>query len=168
LHDSLEDHGAEIVSLVRATRQCESNESAHVLSPDDTSAKNALAEIVGSRVADLVNSLSNDPAPKGLSLLQKHDHYRYGVIKKLEMDFDVFIIKLSDFTDNAVGLYWGEDPQKTMKVANKYFPLFAVFDEFVSRYEREGRLSAHQAALAREQMRVGKQRCEQFLALADS
>jgi (p)ppGpp synthase/HD superfamily hydrolase len=148
LHDTIEDHGDELVQMVGEL---------------DLTPVCALTTLVGKRVADLVQALSNEPTSKELSDVEKRLRYRLGVEKKLALGFDVFLIKLSDFTDNAIGLHWGEDDSKTRKVAMKYLPLFPVFVSFVERYETNGSLATLHAEFARMQLATGATRCQEFV-----
>lgn len=149
LHDTIEDHPDGIK---------------HIAGPEYVTAHAAVASLFGSTVANIVQALSNDPQPPGLSLAEKQAHYQEGVRKKLALSFEVFIIKLSDFIDNAVGLHWGEDDSKLLKLANKYYPLFDDFIAFSRKYFEEGRLTQAQLDLATSQMQKGKLMCSSYIS----
>jgi hypothetical protein len=151
LHDSLEDHPVELVKLLGE--------------PGDL-AFGALAGVIGMRTAQFVEALTNDPTSDDLSPEEKNVRYRDGVEKKLAMSYEVFLIKLSDFTDNAIGLHWGVDDARTVKLAAKYLPLFEVFRLAVNRYVAANEMPTAHAAHATKQLTNGRLRCEEFLAQA--
>ena len=112
LHDTVEDH-------------------AHDLAPGDTR-RDALAVLdrrFGARTADLVTAVTNPVWEDGRS---QHEQYREHVTASLEPSPWARVIKLSDFTDNAVGLIHTSGP-KLATLAGKYLPLIPVLREFALR-----------------------------------
>jgi (p)ppGpp synthase/HD superfamily hydrolase len=149
LHDSVEDHGEEIIAYTGYKFK----------TPED-----ALASLVGHETANIVNHLSNTPTPTRLDQAAKNLHYLEGIRHKLYVSYKVFIIKLSDFSDNAVGIHWGEDYTKSAKVAAKYLPVFEVFEEACRHYLSSGELSQAHYDYAMKQLENGRKRCELILS----
>jgi (p)ppGpp synthase/HD superfamily hydrolase len=111
LHDSVEDHGADIAAGGR--------EAAFAV----------LAGQFGSRVARLVAAVTNPEYEAGAD---RDARYREHVAASLEGDPWARVIKVSDFTDNGVGLIHTTGP-KVARLAAKYRPLVPVLRELVVR-----------------------------------
>jgi len=109
LHDSVEDHWAELAPGGR--------EAAFAV----------LADHFGGRVAGLVAAVTNPGYEPGRD---RHEQYREHVGASLRADPWARVIKVSDFTDNAVGLMHTSGP-KMVKLAMKYRPLVPVLLEIV-------------------------------------
>lgn len=112
LHDAVEDHAAGITP--GGTRQA---------------AFSALAGQFGGRTAELVAAVTN---PEYEPWRDEHEQYREHVAASLEASPWARVIKASDFTDNAVGLFHTTGPKVT-KLAGKYRPLVPVLRELVLR-----------------------------------
>ena len=112
LHDTVEDH-------------------AHDLEPGGTrhEALKVLSSQFGTRAADLVAAVTNPVWEDGRS---RHEQYRDHVTTGLKADPWARVIKLSDFTDNAVGLIHTSGPKLT-GLAGKYLPLIPVLRELALR-----------------------------------
>lgn len=113
LHDTVEDHPTELAG------------------PDATpdAALAVLASRFGARTAHLVAAVTNpiyDPA------LDKHTQYRQHVRESLEREPWARVLKVSDFTDNGVGVIHTTGPKVT-SAAVKYRPLVPVLRELVAR-----------------------------------
>ncbi|WP_324195168.1 HD domain-containing protein [Nocardia puris] len=115
LHDSVEDHPTELAGT------CQGSPTEAALAE--------LGERFGPRVAELVAAVTN-PAP--LPAVDRHAQYRRHVAAELENSPWARIVKLSDFTDNGVGILYAEAPTMT-KLAAKYRPLIAVYRDLVKR-----------------------------------
>ncbi|WP_433604074.1 HD domain-containing protein [Dactylosporangium sp. CA-139114] len=114
LHDTVEDHPAELAGHPGATAG---------------QALAVLAGRFGDRVAGLVAAVTNpeyDPSS------DKHEQYREHVRASLERDPWARVIKVSDFTDNGVGVIHTTGP-KVERSAAKYRPLVPVLRELVGR-----------------------------------
>ncbi|MDG4800454.1 HD domain-containing protein [Micromonospora sp. WMMD980] len=118
LHDAVEDHPAELAGAG---------------SPGDDdvtgAALAALADRFGPRVARLVAAVTNpvyDPAR------DRDTQYREHVAASLDREPWARVIKVSDFTDNGVGVIHTVGP-KVARSAAKYRPLVPVFRELVAR-----------------------------------
>ena len=111
LHDAVEDHAEDIAPS--GTRQ---------------SAFAQLASQFGRRTAELVAAVTNPVYEPGRD---EHEQYREHVIGSLHASPWARIIKVSDFTDNAVGLIHTTGP-KLAKLA-KYRPLVPALCELILR-----------------------------------
>jgi hypothetical protein len=112
LHDAVEDHVEDIAP--GGTRQA---------------AFAVLARRFGHRTADLVAAVTN---PVYEPDRDEHQQYREHVAASLHAGPWARVIKVSDFTDNAVGLIHTTGP-KLSKLARKYRPLVPVLRELILR-----------------------------------
>lgn len=112
LHDAVEDHPADLAA-----------------GGGHQDALAVLAAQFGNRVAGLVASVTNPPRDPGRNA---HDQYREHVAASLEADPWARVIKISDFTDNGVGLIHttGNDLER---LAGKYAPLVPVLRDLLMR-----------------------------------
>jgi len=88
-----------------------------------------LAERFGTRTAQFVAAVTNPQYDPGRD---KDDQYREHVSASLEREPWARVIKISDFTDNGVGVIHTVGP-KVARSAAKYRPLVPVFRELVAR-----------------------------------
>ncbi|WP_433828748.1 HD domain-containing protein [Actinoplanes sp. CA-015351] len=119
LHDAVEDHPAELGGVPEQTPYPEAVEA-------------ALAELgrrFNCRVADLVSSVTNPEYDPGRD---RHEQYREHVAESLERDPWARVIKISDFTDNGVGVIH-TTMDKAFRSATKYRPLVPTLRELVGR-----------------------------------
>lgn len=110
LHDAIEDHATELAGTRAA-------------------ALRVLSERFGDRVAGIVAAVTNperDPA------IDRHTQYREHIVEALEHAPWARVVKLSDFTDNGVGILYA-DPTAMPKLAAKYRPMIDVYRDLVSR-----------------------------------
>ena len=119
LHDSVEDQAKKLALLVENSDSISEREKALFF------VKNKFGE----RVAKIVSKLSNpEPETEGMSAIEKNNIYKEHVKEAIE-DSDVFPIKLSDFSDNALNLEAVNDPSRRLKLSKKYLPVMEVFIE---------------------------------------
>ena len=118
LHDAVEDHPAELGMLTDGTHT-ELTEAAVA----------ELARRFNPRVAELVRSVTN---PEYDPHRDRHEQYRAHVAESLERDPWARVIKVSDFTDNGVGVVH-TTPDKAHSSATKYRPLVPKLRELVGR-----------------------------------
>jgi (p)ppGpp synthase/HD superfamily hydrolase len=111
LHDTVEDHADRLPSEGQ-------QDALHVL-----------ADQFGPRVADLVSAVTN---PAYDPNLDKHAQYAEHVITSLTHNPWARVIKVSDFTDNAVGLQYTTGA-KAARLARKYAPLIPTLQDLVDR-----------------------------------
>ncbi|MFI6821062.1 HD domain-containing protein [Micromonospora sp. NPDC050187] len=117
LHDAVEDHPVDLAGAV----------------PEDTdpvpAALAVLAERFGHRVAGLVAAVTN---PTWDPDRDRHVQYREHVAASLDRNPWARVIKISDFTDNGVGVIHTTGP-KVLSSARKYRPLVPILRELVAR-----------------------------------
>ncbi|MFI5907589.1 HD domain-containing protein [Dactylosporangium sp. NPDC051541] len=114
LHDTVEDHPGELAGDPGAT---------------SGQAVAALAGTFGDRVAGLVAAVTN---PEYDPSYDKHEQYREHVRASLDREPWARVIKVSDFTDNGVGVIHTTGP-KVERLATKYRPMVPVLRELVAR-----------------------------------
>jgi hypothetical protein len=112
LHDAVEDHAA---GLAPGGGQRE--------------ALAAIAAQFGDRTAELVAAVTNPEYEPGRDTRQQ---YREHVAASLDTSPWARVIKISDFTDNGVGLIHTTGP-RLEKLAAKYAPLVPVLRELIAR-----------------------------------
>jgi (p)ppGpp synthase/HD superfamily hydrolase len=91
-----------------------------------------LDEIFGSNVAFLVTKVTNPSAPDGASKIEKRRLYAVHVGEAVS-DPKAFLVKFSDFVDNAVGLSHNSTDANNkgmvQHLATKYLPLVQIFED---------------------------------------
>jgi hypothetical protein len=111
LHDSVEDHADDMSPAGRR------------------GAFAMLTACFGPRVASLVESVTNPADTVGTD---EHAQYRAHIAAALESQPWARVLKVSDFTDNGVGLIYTTGP-KAVKSARRYIPLVPVLADFIAR-----------------------------------
>ncbi|NMO55560.1 HD domain-containing protein [Actinoplanes sp. TBRC 11911] len=147
LHDAVEDHPDELSGLPAGTHD-ELTEAAIA----------ALALRYNPRVAELVRSVTN---PEYDPERDRHEQYRAHVADSLERDPWARVIKVSDFTDNGVGVIH-TSPEKAFSSATKYRPLVPKLRELVGRPDTPLSLAAKDHIL--DQLDLAEER---FAAILD-
>ncbi len=117
LHDTVEDHAAELTPDGR---------------PDPQAALAELAARFGPRVAGLVADVTNPQYDPYRDTSDKNEHYRQHVAASLDASSWARVIKASDFTDNGVGLIHTTGPRIDY-LARKYTGLVPVLREMITR-----------------------------------
>ena len=123
LHDAVEDHPVELADRTGRVRSAEGTQA------DQQAAVAALAAEFGPRVAELVAAVTN---PEYEPDRDAHEQYREHVADSLQDRPWARVIKVSDFTDNGVGLIHTTGP-RLRTLAAKYAPLVPVLREFIAR-----------------------------------
>ena len=113
LHDSVEDHPAELAGGAA----------------DPAAALAVLAAEFGPRVAELVSAVTN---PQYVPGRDQDEQYREHVADSLRDNPWARVIKVSDFTDNGAGLMHTTGP-RVHRLAAKYAPLVPVLAELIAR-----------------------------------
>ncbi|SCF13583.1 HD domain-containing protein [Micromonospora chokoriensis] len=116
LHDAVEDHPSELAD-------------ADPGGDPTAAALRALASRFGQRVATLVAAVTNpvyDPAR------DRNTQYREHLAVSLDREPWARVIKVSDFTDNGVGVIHTVGP-KVVSSARKYRPLVPLFRDLIGR-----------------------------------
>jgi hypothetical protein len=148
LHDAVEDQAWRITG--RPT-------------PDDyppprTEALLVLSQRYGHRVARLVDAVTN---PDFDPHRDRNEQYRNHVAEALEFEPWARVIKISDFTDNGVGVIHTTGP-KVVTAATKYAPLVPILRDLVSRSDTPLDEEAKQHIL--EQFDLAEKRFKAILA----
>jgi (p)ppGpp synthase/HD superfamily hydrolase len=147
LHDAVEDHPAELGMLGEGTHT-ELTEAAIA----------ELARRFNPRVAELVRSVTN---PEYDPDRDRHEQYREHVAASLDRDPWARVIKVSDFTDNGVGVVH-TTPDKARSSAVKYRPLVPKLRELVGRPDTPLSIEAREHIL--DQLDLAEER---FAAILD-
>jgi hypothetical protein len=112
LHDTIEDHHGDIAP-----------------GGGREAALAVVAGQFGQHTAELVAAVTSPPWDPGRD---KHEQYREHVAERLGASPSARVVKVSDFTDNAVGLFHTSGPSLPRRAA-KYRPLLPVLRELVLR-----------------------------------
>jgi HD domain len=112
LHDAAEDQAYKL-----AGRQ------------DTEAALDRLGELFGSRVRRLIAAVTN---PEYTPDRHEHEQYREHLAESLAREPWARVIKISDFTDNGVGVIHTTGP-KVNSSARKYRPMVPLFRELIPR-----------------------------------
>lgn len=147
LHDAVEDHPEELGMLARGS---------HAELTDAAVAE--LARRFNPRVAELVRSVTN---PEYDPDRDRHEQYRAHVAESLERDPWARVIKVSDFTDNGVGVIH-TSADKAHSSAVKYRPLVPKLRELVGRSDTPLSIAAKDHIL--DQLDLAEER---FAAILD-
>jgi (p)ppGpp synthase/HD superfamily hydrolase len=111
LHDAVEDHTSDLAATGRP------------------GAFAVLAARFGLQVAALVEAVTNPVYPSGQS---EDEQYRAHAAASLAANPAARVIKVSDFTDNGVGVIHTTGP-KAVRLARKYTPLVPVLADLIAR-----------------------------------
>jgi len=117
LHDTIKDHSAELTPDGR---------------PDPEAALAQLADRFVPRVAELVAAVNNPQYDPNRDTSDKLQQYREHVTANLDASPWARIIKVSDFSDNGVGLIHIDEWRLKYK-ASKYTGLIPILREMISR-----------------------------------
>ncbi|MBL6278193.1 HD domain-containing protein [Micromonospora fiedleri] len=117
LHDAVEDHPAELAG------------EAYTGGDPTTAALAVLADRFGTRVARLVAAVTNPPWDPDRD---RNEQYREHLVHSLDGEPWARVIKVSDFTDNGVGVIHSVGP-KVEALARKYRPLVPLFRDLITR-----------------------------------
>jgi len=122
LHDTVEDHAAFYTG----------DNSDNEITPEaQVRALHIIEQTFDEEVAHYIGAVTNPKFPTDISRAQKNALYQEHVKELLLSEPLAGIIKLSDFIDNCVGLLYNEDPEKALRLANKYQPLIPAMKDFV-------------------------------------
>ena len=172
LHDAVEDHAEELAASRRTAgdrpaagrpgghRPAADRPAAAGLDSDDPTgaALAAIAESFNPRVARLVRAVTN---PEWDGDRDHHEQYREHVADSLDGDPWARIIKVSDFTDNGVGIIHIEPGPRLHRLASKYRPLVPILRELVERPDTP--LSDDVKAHIYDQLDLAEERFEAIL-----
>jgi HD domain len=160
LHDAVEDHPGELAASGGMGAAAPGSGAAAVDGAGGSTgaALAVLAAEFGPRVAELVGAVTNPDYVPGQD---KGEQYRAHVAASLAASPWARVIKISDFTDNGVGLIHTTGPALT-RLAGKYAPLVPVLRDLINRPDTP--LSRDARALILRQLDRAQQR---FTAILD-
>jgi len=127
LHDAVEDQPWRLVGRPEPELQSTEPQSTEALPTAEALA--VIAERFGPRVAMLVGCVTN---PDWDPRRDRNEQYRAHVEEALEYEPWARVIKISDFTDNGVGVIHTTGP-KVVKAATKYAPLVPVLRTLIAK-----------------------------------
>ncbi|WP_227981785.1 HD domain-containing protein [Nocardia spumae] len=155
LHDAVEDHASELAARHGTVPSA---------APDDQTAAALalLSEQFGTRVANLVAAVTNPAREPGED---RHIRYREHVAASLERDPWARVVKISDFTDNGVGILYADQQAVMYKLATKYRPLTGVYRDLITRADTP--LAAHVKQHILDQLDTADTRFDAILAGED-
>jgi hypothetical protein len=148
LHDAVEDQAWRITGRPKTDDY----------PPPRTEALLVLSQRYGHRVARLVDAVTN---PDFDPHRDRNEQYRNHVAEALEFEPWARVIKISDFTDNGVGVIHTTGP-KVVTAATKYAPLVPILRDLVSRSDTPLDEEAKQHIL--EQFDLAEKRFKAILA----
>lgn len=126
LHDTVED-GSKAYSQKFFGQELEENDAREVLS-------NHIKSTYGTQVNDIVQAVTNEHIPtkkvQSMSMEDRRKVYRDHVDDNIKDNVGAYMVKLSDFIDNATGLHHNDMPGKekaVLKRALKYKPVVQIF-----------------------------------------
>ena len=132
LHDTVEDGTRNFCENIQVPYEGEAKSRVLILAH--------LKNIFGAEVAIAVEKISNPLIPykirSAMSEDEKVDSYKAHVASSIADDLVVFLCKISDFQDNAAGLYhvaFAHRELQNKKQANKYMKTLPVFHEELRR-----------------------------------
>lgn len=151
LHDTVEDH-ADSIALEFAGDVPGDEAEARTIALD------YLGAVFGRGVSRTVAGLTNPIMDPSLRRAEKNAIYQAHVVSAIA-DSDVFLVKVSDFVDNAVGLRHNlseENAGMVRRLATKYLPLVPVFQARAAQSDIRPHLTADGLAKLNQQLVSGE------------
>lgn len=131
LHDTVEDGAKSFVEKFKDYN----SENIHELDAREE-LKNHIKNVYGKNSLRIIDAVTNDyiadTDKEKMSAIEKNRIYLEHVKNNIKNNPEVYLVKVSDFIDNATGLYHNDIPSrsaKTLKQAVKYLP---VVEHFIS------------------------------------
>ena len=134
LHDTIEDCGQMYVKT-HTSRDNVSNLEARELLTEH------ITRYFGFKVREIVLGVTNPYYTRkewfAFTPDEKRENYRVTVSKEIAANGEVYLVKLSDFVDNAGSLHWTPRDRHHVahRLASKYFPLIEVFREYADKHD---------------------------------
>ncbi len=156
LHDTVEDQAAIMYEILYGEQPA-----------DEKSAKvGALAlitDLFGSETTRIVDSVTNPTLPTDLTKQERNHAYLLHVTDVIQ-DPKVFLVKFSDWVDNAVGLYHTEGAEMVTRLASKYLPLVPVFTSAYAQHRDNLNVSKKGLIQIENHLRLGNKRLQALAA----
>ena len=142
LHDTVEDHAPELTMVgsevgvearvgTRAGAGSGAEGTVVAVTAVTEAAFVVLARRFGQRAADLVRAVTNPPDDPACDRHERHRRYHGFVAESLARSPWARVIKMSDFTDNGVGVVHATGP-KVASAAAKYRPLVPILRNMIA------------------------------------
>lgn len=162
LHDTVED-GAKVFAKKRGAtnREAENEHDARKMLEVHIELR------FGRDTADIVLAVTNEIPegdPRTISQEQKHQTYVQHMRNHVLKNPDAFLVKISDFIDNATGLYHGVgkmDPVKLRGQAKKYLLTVPVFEEGLNSLDLP--IPAHSVEMLKRGLKETARRLERII-----
>ncbi|HVX58266.1 MAG TPA: hypothetical protein VG964_00845, partial [Candidatus Saccharimonadales bacterium] len=84
-----------------------------------------ISDLYGLRTASILKALTNPPGDI------TREEYDAHVRKALLAEPDAIPVKISDFADNAAGIFWTVGEEKKLKLSYKYLPLVPFYRDLI-------------------------------------
>lgn len=156
LHDTVEDHGREI---------CEEflNITPEDIFQERELALNYIGQRYGSHVQMIVTAVSNPLPTTTLTKEEKREIYAKHVIEAI-VHPDVFVVKFSDFVDNAVGLYHNSGtPGMVAHLSRKYIQLVPSFRQRLKTSPENIKVTEEGIESMKKHLNIGEVRLEKLI-----
>ncbi len=143
LHDTVEDHAHDFDAFEGVSIKKSDSEAVARMKALEFISRN-----FGYQVAQLVEYVSNPPAPEGQTKAEKLAAYHEHIVKIAQISVEAILLKFSDFVDNAGSLHhhYEYGDKKVMYFVERYSPLIAIYEEVFS---VPSELYDHKAVLVR-------------------
>lgn len=155
LHDTVEDC---VDRMAQGAGDWREGDEAH----NRSVSLRAVEQRYGKAVRDIVESVSNPILPKGTPREEANRKYAEHVQSAIMRHPGAFLVKFSDFVDNALNMHNGYDPGMSQRLSRKYLlvcpSLRAAFAQ------HEGYLRAHTSAEGYALMAERLDRAEAYLS----
>lgn len=161
LHDTVEDEADQIIELLGNGNEPKDR----TVEQKQERALELISDVYGPHVMSLVASVTNKPLPREMPKAQKQQEYAKKVIALLDRgDDEEFVIKWSDFSDNAGSLYlqFDANPDMVISMAKKYL---LICDPMIKRIDTCDLFSAQDKKEIKSNMLRIKSQLEGFAAL---
>jgi len=165
LHDTVEDGSMKFVERFKYPKV------------DEVKAQQMLLQHIGDRfgsstrllVSAVTNPYMDEEKVQKLSKEQKDRMYLEHVQEQVGSSEEVFLVKVSDFLDNAGSLYYATDDEipNAYKLSRKYLPCVEVFLESLDKHENRllHTMSQDSLHVIREKLELIDERLSNFLAM---
>lgn len=162
LHDTVEDHPFEMSERF-AGKKAETEEEARV------NCYEYIAKTYGSETAAMVKGMSNPILPKYMPAAQKNKLYAEHVAEAIKDNPRVFMGKICDLVDNAVGLHHnlkgGMSPVSVKKKATKYLLVWSAVEAEFERNKHTLPVTPEGLAAIENHLKAGRKSLEKLSQL---
>lgn len=150
LHDTVEDHCFTMYELYYGVKTTDEETARH-------GALAMLTDLFGAETSRIVEAVSNPLVSDEISKSEKTALYRSHVAEAIH-DPKVFMVKFSDWVDNAVGLHHTEGTRIVWRLANKYLPLADIFEEMFEQHRNYLPVNSNGLQAIQDHIKLGRER----------